>query len=456
MVFKKLFMTGIIACCLSAVLLNSANSKKSSRVFSENHDYYKNFLSEGIEYQPTTKNIFNADITYLFADLKYRDGALKICEFGQGKNAATAMTDILIKGNLENVVTPYWPMFWNYLAQFNVPIWYVGPEIKKQRTSPGVLSLYESIAWDVFQDIGGYCVKDLAQLEVDQRFQTQKNTRKIFCADTINTYKAIIVYRYRDDRFLSHQQALENFKQAHPDCLVIDTVSWEYAASKEKLAWLIQEAGLSQYKPKWGIYSKSYTPDLAQKITNDLGCDMFVIKPVNSGRSNGIIFVEKKDLDTVLKKILCKKNSQKNSQKNSKEASLSTLNYRPYATQLFEYWELDPNDVFMVEEYQSSKNITIKNNTYDPTMRIVFTLCYTNGKIYAHILGGYWKIPALALDQSGDVTAKHKTVSVKTPGFTGLCVSRVDMCNMKKLAYDFLPKIYEAMLEKNLQKHMCV
>jgi len=442
MKFKKFLVTGLCLLSINSVFSTQKFSRQVQQNIPTNNKKFLKILSEGIEYEFSNKNNFKADISYLFADVKYRDGVLKICEFGQGKNSNIAMSELIIDGQVEKIIKPYWSIFWTYLRQFNLPIWYVGPEIRKPRSLQSELTLYDALAWDVFQEIGGYSTRDLNSLAQDIRFKTQLNKKQIFKPDDMSTYKGIIVYRYRDDRFPSHRKALDNFKVTHPDFLVIDMVSWEYAASKEKLAGLVQEAGLGECKPKWGIYPKEYTKDLAQKIMRDLGCDMFVIKPVNSGRSNGIIFVEKTDLDMVLKKILQHKKSQE---------KLESFNHRPYNTQLFEYWELDPNDTFMVEEYQPSKSLMIRNKMYDPTMRIVFTLCHNKGKIHANILGAYWKIPGKALTEDGTLTEKHKTVSVPTPGLSGLCITAHDMKGVKALAYKFLPKIYEYMLEKHAQ-----
>src|SRR5579872_2155697 len=75
-----------------------------------------------------------ADISFLFADLKFTGDQIKICEFG-GIMAGVHDTQVMVNNKEETVVSPYWSLFWHYLKQYNTPIWYVGdkmPAITKE------------------------------------------------------------------------------------------------------------------------------------------------------------------------------------------------------------------------------------------------------------------------------------------------------------------------------------
>ncbi len=388
-----------------------------------------------------------ADVTYMFADIKFRDDAFKICEFGEGVNSGTAMSKVLVDGKVENLIKPYWNLMWVYLAHIGLPVWYVGltPSPAKNNNSDSV-NRYKTLAWDLFKKMGGHHVQNLRMLEKEILFsKLSRETRTINPSD-LHSYKGIIVYSYNDNRSKAHHDALEAFKKKYKDFLVLDAASWEYGASKSILAKHLS-GDLAQYKPKWGIYSKRYTSDLAKKIINDLESEIFVIKPLNSGRSNGVIFTTKNELDNDLKKILIKHARKTSSNNQNKEFGIM-----PYKTKLYSYWELDKNDSFMVEAYEQSKLMIIDGKTYDPSMRVFFAACHDNGKVYVWNTGAYWKIPHKALEDNATLTEKHKTVSVQQPGFSGILVNAEDREKVKKIGLEAFAKIYAKMIRVSKKK----
>ena len=94
---------------------------------------------------------------------------------------------------------------------------------------------------------------------------------------------------------------------------------------------LFNEPILSNYRPKAKAYPKKYSSSLAEGIINDFKCDNFVIKPISSGGSNGIIFADKYNLDDFLKRIL---------NKNNNESDKQTA-----------YWRGDKEGRFLIEEF---------------------------------------------------------------------------------------------------------
>ena len=202
----------------------------------------------------------------------------------------------------------------------------------------------------------------------------------------------------------------------------------------------MEKAGLEDYRPRWKAYNKLYSPALAMQIRRDLGSNFIVIKPINSGRSNGIIMVHRNQLDPTLQKLFGSQTTTTNhTQKDS-------LNHRPKNPKLSEYWQNDTNDFFLAESMEESKTIVHEGNPYDPTMRVVFILCHSAGKISTTILGGYWKIPPKPLsDSTASLTEQHKTVSMHND-YTAIKVAPEDFDQVKSILYKILPRIYEGML----------
>lgn len=395
---------------------------------------------------PDMPQATRADVTYMFADIKFRDGALKICEFGEGKNSGQAMSQVLINGKPYGMIKPYWSLFWVYLAHVGIPVWYVGVTPKNKE---GEETRRKAVAWDQFIAMGGRYALNLRSLELDKTFAKLATESRSFAPNDLNGYKGIIVYSYADNKSKIHLEKLNAFKKKHPDFLVLDDASWVYGASKRALARLLSDKNLSCYKPLWNTYKKRYYPGLAQKIISDLKSDMVVIKPINSGRSNGVIMVDKKNLDKELKKILIQYNAQGKTNDHKKE-----LGIMPMKTKLHSYWAIDTNKDFMVEAYESSKRLCINNKQYDPSMRVVFVARYDSNKIYVNILGAYWKIPHKSLDDVGTLTEKHKTISVKQPGYTGILVEAEDLAQLKKIGLEAFAKIYEKMIKTPQDKKM--
>lgn len=438
---SRILFTGSLLIYFSILSSLSALSSRVPSLSLKGIDHkYLSFLDETFVLDCKDCIGKRADVTYMFADVKYRDGALKICEFGEAKNSGTAPGEILINGKVERMVKPYWNLFWNSLPQLGLPVWFIGmkPRVNQSDTK-GESILGKSFAWQQFIAMGGRHASTLRALEKDRLFSQLAATKRNWSVSDLASYKGIIIYVYNDNRSPVHQDMLNAFKKKHPDFLVLDEASWTYAADKKVLAQLLSDKELAQYKPKWGAYKKNYTQGLAQKISKDLEAEMFVIKPVNSGRSNGIIITDKDNLDKELKRVLLGYQSKKSG--NGKN-----LGVMPIKTKLYEYWKLDTNTEFMVEAYEPSKSLAIKGKTYDPSMRIVWVARHDQGKVYINILGAYWKIPHKSLSDSGSLTEKHKTISVKQPGFTGILVSADDFANVKAIAFEAFAKIYAKMI----------
>ena len=99
-----------------------------------------------------------------------------------------------------------------------------------------------------------------------------------------------------------------------------------------------------------------------------------MIKPLNAFKGSGIIITHASNLDDHLRNILP---MEKRSKKIRSTTSVSDAE---------KYWLKDKNQNFIVEEYEASQPIEVESNLYDPTMRMVFTLHYDEGKIHLTFL----------------------------------------------------------------------
>ncbi|MBX9830993.1 hypothetical protein K2X40_03470 [Candidatus Babeliales bacterium] len=368
----------------------------------------------------TPENSIPADISFMIIDIKYTDDhQVKILEYGDGGVSGFKVLDHTLG------IGRVWEDFWYYLKQFKLPMWYAG-------YYNGRLPY---IGARVLQNLGGHLSPSLKHIKSNiffkavarQRFSSESNQK-------IYGYKGIIVTRERDT------QAIEKFKKNYPQFLVVNTAAKNFVTNKKATDDLFDEPELGNYRPKRVIYPKIYTPTLAENIINQLGSKYYVVKPINSGKGNGILMIKARDLDATLKLILEEYKPEKVS---------TTYSYNPYVPLTTGYWRHDRNPHFLVEEYVKSKPITVGYKPYDATMRIIFTQHYHEGKIYTKFINAYWKRPVKSLIESGTFREKH--ISKHAPNHyesLGLQVNVKDLSDIYTILKPVLPHVYWKMLTK--------
>lgn len=368
----------------------------------------------------TPENSIPADISFMIIDIKYTDDhQVKILEYGDGDISGFKVLDHTLG------IGRVWEDFWYYLKQFKLPMWYAGYYYGR----------LPYIGARVLQTLGGYLAPSLNQIKGNIFFKAL--ARKRTNSDTpqkIYSYKGIIVTRERDT------QAVEKFRKQYPQFLVVNTAAKNFVTNKKATDDLFDEPNLANYRPKRVIYPKIYTPTLADNIISQIGSKHYVIKPINSGKGNGILMVKSKDLDATLKLILEDYKPEKISE---------TYSYNPYNPLTTSYWKHDRNPHFLVEEYVSSKPITVNSKPYDATMRIIFTQHYHEGKIYTKFINAYWKRPVKSLIEKGTFREKH--ISKHAPNHyesLGLQVNINDLTEIYTILKPVLPHVYWKMLTK--------
>lgn len=350
------------------------------------------------------------DISYLFADLKFDGKSLKVCEFGQATRAGCPLSKVIINDQEETLTSPYWGGFWNYLKGFKVPVWYVGDQKKIE-------------IWELLHTRGHYA-ESLRAIKKDPLFKKIRTKKRSLRANHVGFAGVVVLghdYPPRKMRVLKKQS---------PGILFVNDRTGRFASNKNLMNPLFAHLGLTDYKPRCGLYSKKYSPDLTQKIKDDLKADLFIIKPINSQQSRGVIMIQAQDLNDTLRLIL------------SDSQSLQTAEHRS-----LQYWSTDTNDSFIVEQYVPSKSITVDGKEYDPTMRLVFCLQYERGLITLHVIGGFWKIPLKPLDEPGTLTEHHVTIPFAGEKYVGIPISPCDMHGAKELLAAMLVPLYSHILD---------
>lgn len=363
------------------------------------------------------KNIWSlnqVDISFFIADIKYDGNKLKILEFGQGPRSRFKGSDALCgKGTI-------WGKFWKYLEQWNLPIWYVGPSINQESTK-------DEINFKIFKSIQNtYAVETLSKLLSDYEFQKTIQKESPKNKSIIYEYQGIVVFRHKNASSLE----IEIFKKTFPYMIVIDHASSPYVNNKYTTNLLFNEDELKIFRPRCNVYEKNYTTTLAQKIIADMNCDIYVIKPINGFKGDGVIMARKKNLDIILYNILNKTNAIQKSKNPT-----------------YNHWAKDKNKNFIVEEYEPSKIVKIDGLSYDPTLRMAFCLEYNNHEIKITHLDGYWKLPPKGLEEQGTLVEKTKSKINPNRTTTSAMIEDNDRDQVQKILNTIMPRVYKKMLK---------
>lgn len=363
-------------------------------------------LSQPSIYQHPITNNHGNEISFCIVDLKYDGTDIKICEFGEGLESRFKGYDAL---GYEHTI---WSMLWDYLATFNVPVWFTS----KQTQHNYDYSLKH------FVSHGGKLTSALYSLPADKDFQ---RTLKTYKYRPYNPFAGIVISR----NIQLHSSVLDTFKAKYKHMILLGQATSSIVRSKYHTSKFFECPTLAPYKPAFKIYPKKYTPLLAQNIITDLASDIVVIKPLDAALGHGIILIEKENLDDTLKLIL--KNH------NDLEAYASDMSYY--------YWKKDFKEFFIVEAYAPSKAIYLDDKPYDPTMRVMFCMHNYQGLMSINFFDAYWKLPRKSLEEEGSLTEKHKS-QIKPNHIGSLPVSYQDFEMVKALLCKALPEFYLKML----------
>jgi len=313
------------------------------------------------------------DISFMIADFKYnRKDGVKICEVQHGTDS-TFYGDRFSHGEPGIIAGNFYRVLLRYHTQF----WTTRVEITEKQI---VNTLSSAPEWRMY--------KKIPFLEKDPDFQKLSNFI-VEDPDDIQSYGGIVCLK------IPHMHFCPYLLMQYPGILFLDAGTADYWNDKYKMSQLFSRSpNLAQFKPRWNLYPKQYTPDLADKIIQDIPSEKFVIKPRSAYLGNGVIIVSRENLDETLNYILHKKPS---------------LNENPDKS--YHYWYSDKHESFLVEEFIASDPIAVShfdNQIFQPTMRAAFLLIYNQGQITIEFLGFYWLLPLLPLHSDASLIEKHK------------------------------------------------
>lgn len=354
-------------------------------------------------------------IEFCIADIKYHDQALKILEFGSGPRSGFDGYDNLVHFGA------MWGNFWDYLSQFKLPMWYL-------KTPTGATWL-NFIASEKLLNSNGCFAQDAGEVE---KFVAPLYPES---SGIYPDYKGLFIINKANKEYFP---MLDLLKKKFPKAVVVNEIASKFVFNKSKSDRLFRDYDLKHYRPKSMVCFKQYSSTLAKKISDTLGCEMFVIKPLNAQYGKGIIFVEKPDLDTVLQNILVqtKKGIQ---QKNVVRIPLQ---------EAYEYWAGDSNSRFIVEEYVPSKFVQVDGKRYDATLRAVFTMHRINQQITITVLGLYWKLPSLSIDDQGSLNEIHQSYQYDRAVISAP-VDPIDAEKIRMMLATCLTKVYARMIAQS-------
>ncbi|WP_098038905.1 hypothetical protein [Estrella lausannensis] len=349
-----------------------------------------------------------ADIVFLAADLKYNpEEGVKICEIQSGSCSAFNGFDYVMGEEGLFAKT-----FCQILGQYQTSLWF----------TPSLISDTKLKA--EFARQGFTPVTAFSDLQKSASFKQAVNAPFYNPAD-VRSYHGIF-YTSK----LSRQQC-EKFARDYPSILLMDRVAMPYLLDKLPMTELFLDENLKRYKPRWNVYKKKYSADLAERICQDIGSEIFVIKPRKSALGKGIVITDRSHLDQVLKTIL----------------HMKSQDLRNQEIPEYRYWAYDRSDSFIVEAFLKGNPMKVEElggGTYDGIVRILFLLVQSEEKLHIHYLPAVMIIPKKSLEETGSLTDRHKSVP-KAPYFTK--VPEEVLNAVQEQLNEMLPILYRKMVD---------
>lgn len=346
------------------------------------------------------------NIAFCIADVKYDGKNLKILEFGDcAESMFSGYNALYGKGAM-------WSLFWKHLAQFKLPLWYVG----SSKNSMGLSTL---------KKLGGTCVASMTALHSKIK-EEAKAFRKTGAKDSSGIVFVKSSYTKAGMRLL---------KKNFPSLIFVNNKVRHHVRNKCNTEFLFRgDSFLKAFRPACKVCSKKCPPGLSESIIHELKSDTYVIKPTDGSCGRGIVFVPKKELNAMLESLF-------------KDRS-ALLNMKQKNSHTFGFWTMDRSTHFLVEEYVPSKILTIAGKPYDPTMRLVFTMSSIGDNINITILGAYWKLPAKSLIEKSTLTERHRSDVHSSAPVNSVKVDHNDFEHVSQMFTPVMEKIYKRILKR--------
>jgi len=368
-----------------------------------------------------------AKLTFMIADLKLtNDGQIKILEFGNGMKA-------VYNGYNQFSEQRMLDHFWKFLTNnLNMPVFYVKPLALEDdpRIMQNVAGQYNLHSLqNNYQGILG----DLTLLDYYQQIGAWGAKHSHFNPDNIFSYSGVLI---TDHLVTMDDTSKQEISARYPHLLHLNSTSdFNFIISNKIMSNSLFNEGLQQYRPRWLVRDKYYSPYKAREIINSLESEQIIIKPIDSCRGNGVILCNCDDLDDKLQMI---------SEFYQYRRNIGQNKYRYIGAD--EYWRYDDNPYFLIEQYIPSVKIGIGDDQYDPTMRIVFAMQYYDDFIKIDYFDAYWKLPAEPVN-SGEITSTSVVSKIDKDKQSSLPVSNEHKQQAVDQLKKVLPEVYLKLLK---------
>ncbi|MFA6991398.1 MAG: hypothetical protein WC192_05120 [Candidatus Babeliales bacterium] len=379
-------------------------------------------LDQTVEVKSDSYATLPTSISLFSADAKFDGEHLKFCELGNGLYGVPVPAYALLNNQKAVLYPPYWEFLWLYASQFNIPVWCI--TYKKR-----------NVAYKTLQRLGGKAFDDIEEFEKYLKTNYPEEILIKEIPNKIENFTGILAYagsRISNDK-------LEEFKARHPGILFVNDFSALYQRRKDKIHEIFNDNFLSQFRPRWGVYPARYSSNLVEQIKHEIRSKLYIIKPIVGRQARGVMLVDEKNLDSILKSILKSNKSNKFKNKNNKKKSHS------FDWQDYEY------DNFIVEEFVESKQVFKDNQPYDPTLRLGLILSQDKGKISVNVITAFWKFPPKSLKDRCDLQEKHVTKPMVGAHDPAQNVDAADMTKIRAILNGMLPELYVKIL--NISKY---
>ncbi len=372
----------------------------------QNHDsgYLQN-ISKAHASHDNRLEKFDADMSFVIFDLKYNNlDGVKICEIQPGGVSVFSGYDYLMEGN---GLVP--EMLCDFISKFQSNVWYTEKAICDKKC----MLKFASMGWKK--------VNNVSELKKDKNF-IKASLGRVKDPYNLNNYHGILYAK-------PEEVSLENLREKYPGVIIMDAALYSNIRNKHVMDALLKSSPkLSNLRPISKIYPKKYSKNLVHSIFQEIESDIFVIKPISSTKGQGVIIIDKDNLDSTLEYILSKENKR-------------ALSSNPESA--YSYWASDKQALFLVEQFIESIPVEapqFDNKLYDGTMRVVGLLLYHQQKVKFELLEAHWKLPKKSISDIGTITEKHKSFG-NVPHFSHVDTAIIE--KVKQQIEEAFAELYE-------------
>lgn len=351
---------------------------------------------------------FPVEISFLIADLKIdKVKGIQVCEI-QNASLSSFHGEKFSHGGRN----PIAENFIQVLDSFHLPCWHKINEIGERSFNEQFKS---SSNWTPF--------REFKELTKDSSF-IQQSSKKVYDPSNIRNYGSLIFC------FPAKIDHLDTLTERFPTAIIIDKATIPYWKDKYEMSLLFKgDSLLENRKPRWALYQSKYSNELANTIIEEIGGDIFVIKPRGECYARGVIIVSKEELDATLKYIL----------NDDTEVGITI-------DKSHEFWVTKRPDTFIVEKFIDAEPISVAHlggKLYSPTIRLGFLLVYNKGECHVEFLNAYYKFPEKALSENGTLNEKFITIC-QLPYYSSM--PHAEQVRIEEELKDTLLALYKKML----------